>query len=263
MERLYNLYGQHQVPTARMRATTLCLLVFSGFISCITLAVLFSTLHIPLPSVFQTTPPELTWENSSDYAKERFLEFIQTSNERELAGQAHFITEVIKGTNKKAIKPKDIAVQIVHASRDLNYDPVFVAAIMKSESNYIRRARSHVGARGLMQIMPATGKHIADTEGFTWKGVPSLSSDPDYNIRLGIAYLKQLEGMFQGDLRKVLIAYNWGPGNLRQAMKGRARVPKVSLKYTRTILADYKKWRLKYRAKKDQYKYMNASYLHS
>ncbi len=247
----------------RITLSTLGLLIFSGFIVTVTLAVLLSTLQIPLPDVFQSTPPELTWENSSDFAKERFLEVIRTSNERELAGKAHFVTQIIKISRNTTPAPKDISVSIIKACRKLNYDPLFVAAIMKSESLYDRRAISPVGARGLMQIMPATGRHIANTEGYPWKGTSALISDPEYNIQMAISYLKQLEGMFQGDLRKVLIAYNWGPANLRKALRGKARVPKVTLNYTRSILADYKKWRDMYSERKNQYKYMNASYLHS
>lgn len=83
-------------------------------------------------------------------------------------------------------------------------DPSLVHAVVEAESNYQPRARSQVGARGLMQVMPATGRDV---------GVASaaLLFDPQANLEAGVTYLKWLLGRFNGDLASALAAYNAGP----------------------------------------------------
>lgn len=84
-------------------------------------------------------------------------------------------------------------------------DPALVHAVVEAESNYRARAQSHVGARGLMQVMPATGRDL---------GVKSaaLLFDPQANLEAGVTYLKGLLARFDGDLTNAIAAYNAGPG---------------------------------------------------
>lgn len=84
-------------------------------------------------------------------------------------------------------------------------DPALVHAVVEAESNYRARAQSHVGARGLMQVMPATGRDL---------GVKSaaLLFDPQANLEAGVKYLKWLLARFDGDLTNAIAAYNAGPG---------------------------------------------------
>ncbi|MCB0340492.1 MAG: transglycosylase SLT domain-containing protein, partial [Bdellovibrionales bacterium] len=51
-----------------------------------------------------------------------------------------------------------------------NYDPLFVTAVIQSESGFNRSARSPLGAMGLMQVMPLTAKYISSRRGIDWKG---------------------------------------------------------------------------------------------
>ena len=85
-------------------------------------------------------------------------------------------------------------------------DPALVAAVIETESRVHPQARSRVGARGLMQLMPKTGK---------WMGARNLS-DPGQNIDAGVKYLKYLQARFDGDLNKAIAAYNAGEGNVRR-----------------------------------------------
>ena len=85
-------------------------------------------------------------------------------------------------------------------------DPALVAAVIETESRFHPQARSRVGARGLMQLMPKTGK---------WMGARNLS-DPGQNIDAGVKYLKYLQARFDGDLNKAIAAYNAGEGNVRR-----------------------------------------------
>lgn len=84
-------------------------------------------------------------------------------------------------------------------------DPALVHAVVEAESNYRPSAKSQVGARGLMQVMPATGRDL---------GVASAAMlfDPQANLEAGVKYLKWLLARFNGDLPNALAAYNAGPG---------------------------------------------------
>jgi soluble lytic murein transglycosylase len=87
-------------------------------------------------------------------------------------------------------------------------DAALVAAVIYEESRFRPRARSQVGALGLMQIQPATGETIARRTGGTAFRVSDLY-DPDVNIRYGAWYLRRLIDKY-GDERLALAAYNAG-----------------------------------------------------
>jgi soluble lytic murein transglycosylase-like protein len=89
---------------------------------------------------------------------------------------------------------------VSEAARRHAVDADLVHAIVQVESNYNPYATSNKGARGLMQLIPATARRF---------GV-SNSYDPSANLDGGIRYLKYLMSMFNGDLRLSLAAYNAG-----------------------------------------------------
>lgn len=83
-------------------------------------------------------------------------------------------------------------------------DPELVHAVVEAESNYRPTAKSGVGARGLMQVMPSTAKDF---------GIKNLY-DPHNNLEAGVQYLKFLLARF--DLKRAIAAYNAGPGAVRK-----------------------------------------------
>ena len=96
---------------------------------------------------------------------------------------------------------------IIHdKAKKYDVDPALVAAVMETESRFKSRARSQVGARGLMQLMPRTGR---------WMGADNLY-DPEQNVEAGTKYLGYLTKRFDGNLKKTLAAYNAGEGNVRR-----------------------------------------------
>lgn len=101
-------------------------------------------------------------------------------------------------------------VELIRRNVPDYHDPYLAAAIMREESHFNPMATSAVGAKGLMQLMPATGSQLAKelgVEGFAPEGL----YDPDTNIRLGVMYLGQLAERFGNDLVKVIAGYNAGP----------------------------------------------------
>ncbi|MGH7040196.1 MAG: lytic transglycosylase domain-containing protein, partial [Stellaceae bacterium] len=88
-------------------------------------------------------------------------------------------------------------------------------AIVRQESEFDPQATSPVGARGLMQLMPATARTIADEIKLPFSPA-RLTTDGSYNIRLGSAYLQSLIDKFGGSYALAIAAYNAGPGRVQQ-----------------------------------------------
>ncbi|MCZ4323505.1 transglycosylase SLT domain-containing protein [Pseudomonas anguilliseptica] len=102
-------------------------------------------------------------------------------------------------------------------NRDIHSSWVF--AVTRQESAFMADAKSHVGAMGLMQLMPATAKETARRFGIPLSS-PQLAYRPEVNIQLGAAYLSQIYGQFNGNRVLASAAYNAGPGRVRQWLRG-------------------------------------------
>lgn len=101
--------------------------------------------------------------------------------------------------------------------------PELVLAVIEVESGFDAFAVSKVGAVGLMQILPSTGKALAARLGLPWRG-PRTLFDPAANVTLGIAYLAELRDRF-GHWPTALAAYNWGPGAIGRRLSAGAPIP--------------------------------------
>jgi soluble lytic murein transglycosylase-like protein len=105
--------------------------------------------------------------------------------------------------------------------------PQLVKAVIQVESNYNDRAVSHVGASGLMQLMPATAARY---------GVNSIF-EPAQNIEGGVRYLKDLLQLFNSDLRLTIAAYNAGENRVMRLNDVPAFIETQN--YVRKVLALY------------------------
>lgn len=158
--------------------------------------------------------------------------------------QVAFVASLIE-THQPALEESDsLATLIVTESKRARIDPLFVAAVIQAESSFRPTAVSYRGAKGLMQLMPATGRHLSKQLNVYLKDATALH-DPKTNIKLGIAYLKELNRRFKGDKEHALVAYNWGPTNVSKALDGQKRFPRSSVKYARSILSRRNSWALK------------------
>jgi soluble lytic murein transglycosylase len=133
---------------------------------------------------------------------------------------------------------------LIASSKENGLDPVLVAALIRQESNFNPLATSPAGARGLMQLMPAVGKTVAESKGIgPWD--PQLLYEPATNIKLGTAHLSGLARKYP-EVVKVLAAYNAGESRVEKwSSKTGAgdpevfteRIPFVETRdYVRTIL---------------------------
>ena len=115
---------------------------------------------------------------------------------------------------------------LISSSKENGLDPVIVAALIRQESNFNPLATSPAGARGLMQLMPAVGKTLADTKGIgPWD--PDLLYEPAINIKLGTAHLSGLVRKYP-EVVKVLAAYNAGESRVEKwSSKAGAGDPEV------------------------------------
>ena len=134
-------------------------------------------------------------------------------------------------TGLTAAEIDELAQVIVDESRRNEIDPTLVMAVMHVESRFNAFAVSPVGARGLMQIMPYTGEDLALRLGIPWHG-PRVLFDPVTNVRMGVAYLRELSDRF-GSVSIALAAYNWGPSHIDRRIRRGSALPEV---YPRLVL---------------------------
>ncbi|MCL4301104.1 MAG: transglycosylase SLT domain-containing protein [Anaerolineae bacterium] len=98
-------------------------------------------------------------------------------------------------------------------------DPALLLAIMRQESLFEASAESIAGARGLMQVMPATGDYVAERSDFEREYHPDQLWLPYISVKFGAWYISQQLGMFDGNQFAALAAYNAGPGNVLEWIK--------------------------------------------
>jgi soluble lytic murein transglycosylase-like protein len=127
------------------------------------------------------------------------------------------------GTISLAARPYSELIESVALRHGI--DPFLVHAVVEAESNYEPRAKSRVGARGLMQVMPATALDF---------GIRNLY-DPQSNLEAGVQYLKFLLTRF--NLTQAIAAYNAGPATVRK-YGGIPPFPETQ-NYVRKVLAKF------------------------
>lgn len=129
------------------------------------------------------------------------------------------------------------AAAIISESERHGLDRDLVLAVIRVESGFNAFARSHMGALGLMQVMPYTGEIVARNIGIEWNGPESLY-DPVTNVRIGTAYLAELHARYD-DMDRALAAYNWGPGAIDRRLRHGTPMPEKYVTQVGTALEQH------------------------
>ncbi len=134
---------------------------------------------------------------------------------------------------------EQLAQLLVAEGERVGIDPLFLAAVIRIESAFCNRAVSNVGARGLMQVMPATGEEVASKIGIVWEG-PHQLHIPEINVRLGVNYLDWLLNRYRGSYKLALTAYNRGPTVLGIILRRDGQLGPQFTEYYRKIRQTYR-----------------------
>jgi soluble lytic murein transglycosylase len=137
-------------------------------------------------------------------------------------------------TDYKKLAPQ-ITKTLIEEAINNNLDPVFVMAVIETESSFNPKARGPFGEIGLMQLKPDTAAWIAKKTALPFKGAKSLEY-PSLNIQLGVAYVAYLRDTFGGTAFKYVSAYNMGPRKIRQMVRKKIR-PR---EYATKVIGNYK-----------------------
>lgn len=125
--------------------------------------------------------------------------------------------------------------QVIHGEAIANsIDPLFVLALIETESTFYNWSRSMNGAVGLMQILPSTGEELAGEMRVKWDGEETLLN-PFVNVKMGIRYFSNLREMFDDDIKTSLAAYNAGPGYVSVRRGG----PHAAEGFVKRVLDNY------------------------
>ncbi|MGB8266996.1 MAG: lytic transglycosylase domain-containing protein [Candidatus Velthaea sp.] len=129
------------------------------------------------------------------------------------------------------VPPAQIDALVQQNATTWQVDPALVKAVIANESGFNANATSKVGARGLMQLMPATASSLGVRDAY----------DPAQNVAGGTRYLRGLLDRFNGDPKLAIAAYNAGPG----AVEKYGGVPPYAetQNYVQNVLSSYDRYR--------------------
>jgi soluble lytic murein transglycosylase len=113
--------------------------------------------------------------------------------------------------------------ELLRKAKGQGLDPALVAGLILQESSFDAAAHSRAGARGLMQIMPSTGRGLARQMGVRYRA--SSLYEAGTSLDLGTYYLRQLSDRFDGAVEKVLVGYNAGPRRVNKWTGLRPGIP--------------------------------------
>jgi len=203
----------------------------------------------PIPPLHDTARPQPTELQRAEFATRPIVQavrevardadwqttirfFREVSNQAKTEGDFTLVEDLAKSLGRRDLAVvagqaaenagltnfKDLAFPLVPTPDGANW--TFVHAIARQESQFSQNALSHTGARGLMQLMPATAAEQARRLGLP-VSTEALFDDPAYNLALGNAFFARLLTYYHGSYPLAVAAYNAGPGNVNKWLASR------------------------------------------
>lgn len=149
------------------------------------------------------------------------------------------IVTAVQASRLPERQQRRLAMAIVREARRNKVDPMLVVAVIRCESSFNNYAVSHVGAMGLMQVMPDTGNYLADKAGFKLQRHTNLF-DSELNVELGTAYLANLIERF-GSPERALVAYNAGPGLAKKILSKKEKRDRFMAGYPAKVMKEFRR----------------------
>ncbi len=149
------------------------------------------------------------------------------------------IVTAVEASRLPERQQRRLAMAIVREARRNKVDPMLVVAVIRCESSFNNYAVSHVGAMGLMQVMPDTGNYLADRAGFKLQRHTNLF-DSELNVELGTAYLADLIERF-GSPERALVAYNAGPGLAKKILSKKEKRDRFMAGYPAKVMKEFRR----------------------
>lgn len=192
-----------------------------------TLAIITATLTLVLFNNFDF----FSWHKPVTPSIEGVSEASRVSHAKELLGRGYFGSDAQKIEGRNSLNymiyskvqanlapqwkghARAITRTVIAESAKYHLDPVFVLAIIKTESKFNPLTVGRFGEIGLMQVKPDTAEWIAKKFKISWNGKKTLQN-PEANIKIGLAYMNYLRTKFNGKAVRYVSAYNMGPGNM-------------------------------------------------
>lgn len=159
-----------------------------------------------------------TWMESGDYNQT-----LKMAMEYYAMGPSEGV-RVKKDDMAFALFPRAYKEEVRKISRSVALPKAAILGIIREESHFDDDIVSVAGAKGLMQLMPATAQMQAKSMAIDYQGVYDLEQ-PDINIALGSGYLKRMIGNYDGFIPYAIMAYNAGPGNVNKWKKTNGHLP--------------------------------------
>ena len=146
-------------------------------------------------------------------------EWVLTARLAREAGRNEIAVFVGKRASQRGTVLGELGYPTLIMPGEASLDSALVHALVRQESAFDPDARSRAGARGLMQLMPATAKKVARELDTVGHSTARLTADPRYNLLLGSTYLDGMMERFNGSMIMALAAYNAGPHRVDRWLK--------------------------------------------
>ncbi|MGI6524508.1 MAG: transglycosylase SLT domain-containing protein [Bdellovibrionota bacterium] len=165
---------------------------------------------------------------------------VKTSTPKRIVS-AKSLPEIIASTVVPPTMRDQMATLVEEEAKAFNLDPLFVAAVIMSESSFNSGIVAPSEKVGLLQVDPNRGEEIAKLTGKSWRGKEALL-EAEYNLNFGLAYLNYSLKLYPNNLRKALLTYNLGR---EEAEKEMVKTSPLAERYIQNIQTYMKGWGVK------------------